>query len=104
MEVYWLHGIDIRGYQRHGSWTGGGARVEALQIPCMIQPIFPLLRVKLRDSWDHWDRVPNNNTMCHNTALLLLGQLGQLGQGSQLLMGSATWTQVIWRWGHCSYW
>ena len=39
----------------------------------------------------------HNNTMCHNTALLLLGHLGQLGQGSQLLMGSATWTKVIWR-------
>ena len=59
MEVYWLHGIDIRGYQRHGSWTGGGAQIETLQIPCMIQLIFPLLRVKAE------------------------GQLGQLGQGSQ---------------------
>jgi len=35
------------------------ARVEALQILCMIQPIFPLLRLKAE------------------------GQLGQLGQGSQ---------------------
>jgi hypothetical protein len=57
---------NIRGYQRYGSWTGGGARVEAWQIPCMIQPIFPVLRIKAE------------------------GQLGPLGQGSQLVMGSAT--------------
>jgi hypothetical protein len=36
--------------------------------------------------------------MCHGTALLLLGQLGQ---GSQLVMGSATGHMAI---GHSRHW
>jgi len=39
--------------------------------------------------------------MCHGTALLLLGQLGQLGQGAQLVMGSATGHMAI---GHSRHW
>src|SRR6266516_954436 len=98
---------NMRGYQRHGSWTGGGARVEALQVPCMIQPIFSLLRLKAEGQLGQFLRKSPekgiNARKMHFHPLLCrvaASSLGQLGQGSQLLMGSVTWTQVTWRWGH----